>query len=119
MRSLQGIVTALLLLHSHLEDVSVTGEESEGCGCSVKSAPREGNHQLSSSWQIAEDTNAASCDTEGYTSRKMVQINGGIGYMGTDDPKIPRDGEGPQRQIEMSSFLMDKYEVSNNGESNS
>ena len=71
-----------------------------------------------STWQIAADTSSASCDKEGYASRKMVKINGGVGSMGTDDLKIPRDGEGPRRQVELSPLMIDKYEVSNNGECN-
>lgn len=46
----------------------------------------------------------------------MVQIDGGIGCLGTDSQIIRGDGEGPRRQITMSPFLIDKYEVSNNGE---
>ena len=119
MRSLGVIFSALWLLHSLAEAVSVTGEEGEGCGCSVKSAPREANRALSSTWQqITAETSSASSDKEGYATRKMVKINGGVGSMGTDDPKIPREGEGPRRQIELSPFLIDKYEVSNNGECN-
>lgn len=33
--------------------------------------------------------------------------------MGTNDPAIPMDGEMPARTVEISPFLMQKYEVSN------
>lgn len=33
--------------------------------------------------------------------------------MGTDDPGIPADGEGPQRLVHVDSFYMDVMEVTN------
>ena len=33
--------------------------------------------------------------------------------MGTDQPVIPADGEGPARHVDMSSFYMDTHETSN------
>jgi formylglycine-generating enzyme required for sulfatase activity len=47
---------------------------------------------------------------------KMVFIKGGLGYMGTDAPFMPRDGESPRRRVRLSPYYLDKYEVSNNGE---
>uniref|UniRef100_A0A4W3IXZ1 Sulfatase modifying factor 1 n=1 Tax=Callorhinchus milii TaxID=7868 RepID=A0A4W3IXZ1_CALMI len=44
---------------------------------------------------------------------KMVPIPGGVFTMGTDDPGVPQDGEGPARKVHVKAFHMDKYEVSN------
>lgn len=33
--------------------------------------------------------------------------------MGTDNPGIPADGEGPQRPVYVDSFYMDIHEVTN------
>lgn len=44
---------------------------------------------------------------------KMVYIEGGSFYMGTDSPLIKTDGEGPRRLVTLSDFMMDKFEVSN------
>ena len=44
---------------------------------------------------------------------EMVKIEGGVFTMGTDDPIIPQDGEGPARSVQVSSFSIDKFEVSN------
>ena len=33
--------------------------------------------------------------------------------MGTSKVEIPLDGEGPERQVEVSTFQLDQYEVSN------
>jgi len=38
---------------------------------------------------------------------------GGEFTMGTDDPAIPEDGEMPARPVRISTFLLQKYEVSN------
>ena len=43
----------------------------------------------------------------------MVKIKGGTFWMGTDNPLIKTDGEGPRRLVTVSSFKIDKYEVSN------
>ncbi|KAE8298681.1 Sulfatase-modifying factor 1 [Larimichthys crocea] len=43
----------------------------------------------------------------------MVLISGGEFLMGTDNPGIPADGEGPQRLVHVDSFYMDIQEVTN------
>uniref|UniRef100_A0A4W5KQQ8 Formylglycine-generating enzyme n=1 Tax=Hucho hucho TaxID=62062 RepID=A0A4W5KQQ8_9TELE len=43
----------------------------------------------------------------------MVLIPGGEFLMGTDNPGIPQDGEGPQRRVHLDPFYMDAHEVSN------
>jgi len=43
----------------------------------------------------------------------MVLIPGGEVLMGTDEPGIPPDGEGPQRPVYLDPFYMDTQEVSN------
>jgi sulfatase modifying factor 1 len=45
--------------------------------------------------------------------RDMVVIPGRVFDMGTDSPGMPYDGESPRRKVRVSSFLIDKYEVSN------
>lgn len=55
----------------------------------------------------------------GWSSRscisrlQMVLISGGEFLMGTDNPGIPADGEGPQRLVHVESFYMDIQEVTN------
>lgn len=43
----------------------------------------------------------------------MVLIAAGEFLMGTDNPGIPPDGEGPQRRVHLDPFYMDIHEVSN------
>lgn len=44
---------------------------------------------------------------------QMVAIPGGVFTMGTHEPEIQQDGEGPARRVHLDSFYMDQYEVSN------
>jgi len=45
---------------------------------------------------------------------KMVQLQGGEFFMGTTEKEgFPADGEGPVRKIELDSFLIDSYCVTN------
>ncbi|MBN3283630.1 SUMF1 enzyme, partial [Polyodon spathula] len=43
----------------------------------------------------------------------MVLIPGGVFMMGTDEPAIPQDGEGPARRVHIQQLYIDMYEVSN------
>lgn len=45
--------------------------------------------------------------------KNMVRIPAGIYQVGTDNVIMAIDNEGPKRLIELSSFYLDKYEVSN------
>lgn len=47
------------------------------------------------------------------SSLTMVTLPSGKFFMGSNKPIITADGEGPEREVTMSSFYMDKYEVSN------
>lgn len=44
---------------------------------------------------------------------EMVRIPAGIYQMGTDDVNIENDEETPKRFVELGSFYLDKFEVSN------
>eukprot|EP00075_Anas_platyrhynchos_P034099 XP_027323352.1 formylglycine-generating enzyme isoform X1 [Anas platyrhynchos] len=46
-------------------------------------------------------------------SGPMVAIPGGVFTMGTDEPEIWQDGEGPARRVRLNGFYMDQHEVSN------
>ena len=63
------------------------------------------------------DVNPAAIDTDkdmlSSDGNTMVVIPEGTFFFGTDNPKIPYDNEGPKIKMQMRSFLIDKYEVSN------
>ena len=70
-------------------------ESGEDCPCESKTTPT-----------ILEDN-------EEWKANVLINIPHGTFIMGSDNPIIPQDGEGPARPVEISEFLMDKYEVSN------
>ncbi|XP_028397429.1 formylglycine-generating enzyme-like [Dendronephthya gigantea] len=49
----------------------------------------------------------------GLKYSSMVLLKGETFLMGTDNPKIVSDGEGPARAVKLGAFHMDQYEVSN------
>jgi len=52
-------------------------------------------------------------DRDAMKPTPLVRIPEGQFTMGTDDPKIIGDGEGPARQVFVSEYLLQQYEVSN------
>lgn len=50
---------------------------------------------------------------KGDLTANMVLIKAGSYFIGTNNPGIVADGEGPKREVELDSFYMDMYEVSN------
>ena len=46
-------------------------------------------------------------------TNQMTYVEGGTFSMGSDDPVIPQDGEGPARTVVLNSFYLDIHEVSN------
>ncbi|KAG9470174.1 hypothetical protein GDO78_018710 [Eleutherodactylus coqui] len=85
------------------------------CGCN--SAQREGSahtHQQGAAFKYSREANEPpTWETGTEHSDNMVLLPSGVFTMGTDEPGIPPDGEGPARRVHIDSFYMDKYEVSN------
>ncbi|KAM3914415.1 formylglycine-generating enzyme [Leptodactylus fuscus] len=86
------------------------------CGCN--SAQREGSghsHHQGAAFKYSREANEQPAARETGTERRdnMVLLPSGVFTMGTDEPGIPQDGEGPARRVHIDSFYMDKYEVSN------
>lgn len=44
---------------------------------------------------------------------KMFKIDAGTYFIGTNNPVVVADGEGPKRKVILDSFYIDKFEVSN------
>jgi len=73
--------------------------------------PTVDDHDDKHSSDDAKDSKAKSINAK--RTNQMVLIPGGEFTMGTDDPVFAADGEMPARKVTISSFYMDKYEVSN------
>ena len=113
-------LAVLLLLLS-----SFAAADEEGCGCG--SLSRNALTGAVDGGNAGEGTCAAPTSdnslpgASGQTGRKpsttmeedMVLVPGATFLMGTSNPIIFNDGEGPERPVEVSSFLMDRFEVSN------
>ncbi|XP_074908734.1 formylglycine-generating enzyme isoform X2 [Buteo buteo] len=85
------------------------GEAAPGgdCGCS---ASRGGGGD---GREVAKRRYSAAGGGRSAGRGPMVAIPGGVFTMGTDEPEIHQDGEGPARRVHVNSFYMDQYEVSN------
>ncbi|XP_008305224.1 formylglycine-generating enzyme [Stegastes partitus] len=103
-------------------------EGAAGCGCDKLKRAVGGGHgsvvelgedkTLSADPAVKYSTEANERTSEAQGDEKKIQsqmvwISGGEFLMGTDDPAIPADGEGPQRWVHVDSFYMDIQEVTN------
>ena len=102
----------------------IDGEEEEeegetlGCGCSAlnreHSEPGDDDEILVDSHKYKAEHNVEQTDEDIHPrTNQMAFIKGGTFTMGTDDPKIPYDGESPARQVTLDDFYFDVYETSN------
>ncbi|MEQ2290430.1 Formylglycine-proteinrating enzyme [Ameca splendens] len=93
------------------EQEPASQEGAAGCGCDKlrrAAAGSEDPEERASSEAAIKYTAAAYEETS-----EVVFIPGGEFLMGTDNPGIPQDGEGPQRPVHVDSFYMDVLEVTN------
>lgn len=96
--------------------LGLSASDTEHCGCPGSRASNTDQSGVSddiTSLKPSYDKSYSGVITK--MNNKMVMIPGGSGYIGTNKPVILRDGESPKRIVKVSSFQLDKYEVSNNG----
>ena len=65
------------------------------------------------SCSITSKENGKCSNNELEQFHDMVRIESGKYLVGTDDPVFVNDGESPARPIELDSYYIDRYEVSN------
>lgn len=97
------------------ECVSSLNKES-GCGCGKINRVRKEGFQRAEFLNLIQKNNKNQCPlyyNYGRGVEDMVLIPAGIYQVGTDDVVIETDNEGPKRMVELKSFYLDKYEVSN------
>ena len=103
-------------------DNKETDNQETGCGCSGslsrnKEIPPDNGENFETVISQSKPS-AIEGSEDSLISKlnvKMAYIAGGDAYIGTNNPIIKTDGEGPQRSVTISSFYMDLYEVSNDG----
>lgn len=109
-------LTFLLLVAVTLVSFTATeqlagGSEGDGsCGCGAATSRGEPSTIVAPTTLITSNTK-----DNNMIEENMVTIPGGLGYIGTDHPIMRRDGEEPRRPVSVTSFQLDRYEVSNNG----
>uniref|UniRef100_H2MHZ8 Sulfatase modifying factor 1 n=1 Tax=Oryzias latipes TaxID=8090 RepID=H2MHZ8_ORYLA len=105
-----------------MEQESEPAEGAAGCGCD-KLKRASGGPMMMTEPQPAGKYSSAGSKSNGGASEargeenpvqsQMAWISGGEFLMGTDQPGIAADGEGPQRPVHVDSFHMDIHEVTN------
>lgn len=102
-------------------------KQNEGCGCSGASKGLGRSAVLSGSDSENAAAGGGTCSAKTEEGRRglsllesvlaikedMVLVPGKTFMMGTSNPIIFNDGEGPERPVRVSSFWMDRFEVSN------
>ncbi|KAM8930461.1 formylglycine-generating enzyme [Pelodytes ibericus] len=105
-RSLQLQIWVILMLGPGL----VCGD----CGCNSGNRAGAERHEHGAAFKYSQEANHPyTAPSETTHPEYMVLLPAGIYTMGTDNPGIPQDGEGPSRQVQLHSFYLDMYEVSN------
>ncbi|XP_028261919.1 formylglycine-generating enzyme [Parambassis ranga] len=117
-----GCVSKVLVVQSPCgtkEQEPATPEGAAGCGCDrlkrAAAVEEDGTLSIDPAVKYSTEANERTSKTPGEerTQSQMVLISGGEFLMGTDNPGIPPDGEGPQRLVTVDSFYMDIQEVTN------
>ncbi|XP_063282728.1 formylglycine-generating enzyme [Pelobates fuscus] len=86
------------------------------CGCNAANRDGQGTekHRHGAAFKYSQEASEkVSGPGETKDRNKMILLPAGIFTMGTDKPGIPQDGESPARRVQLDSFYMDMYEVSN------
>uniref|UniRef100_A0A8C5VKX3 Sulfatase modifying factor 1 n=1 Tax=Microcebus murinus TaxID=30608 RepID=A0A8C5VKX3_MICMU len=84
------------------------------CGCGTPQRPgAPGSSAAAPRYSREANAPGPAPGERALTTTKMVLIPAGVFTMGTDDPQIKQDGEGPARRVAIDAFYMDAYEVSN------
>ena len=88
----------------------------KSCGCAIsrdKSKYSENIHNENVDKNDDPHFEPSHAGHAGPRTNEMVFVGGGNFHMGTNKPVFIADGEGPERQVKVNSFYLDKYEVSN------
>lgn len=103
-----------LLLQLH-----VIHNKEATCGCNVdrsqtvkNSVSLMGSSQTQEKCSLSDENEINNCQ-KSVEANIMVLIPSGEYDLGTDDIIIEQDAEGPKKEVQLNSFYLDKYEVSN------
>lgn len=71
-----------------------------------------GSSQTQEKCSLSDENEINNCQ-KSVEANIMVLIPSGEYDLGTDDIIIEQDAEGPKKEVQLNSFYLDKYEVSN------
>ncbi|VVC97232.1 unnamed protein product [Leptidea sinapis] len=89
--------------------------ENSGCGCSLN---RDSTLDPKANYLLSTANSKCHRPEQEQNDKTMVLVPSGVYQVGTDDIVIETDQEGPRTLVKISSFYIDKYEVSNRDFSN-
>ncbi|OXU24542.1 hypothetical protein TSAR_015610 [Trichomalopsis sarcophagae] len=109
----RAFVCLLVVLFSVLVINGASDEKDCGCGKNLnrQNGQEQGSCPINKVDEL-DDEIIKPIYKKDLTSN-MVRIKGGSYFIGTNDPVFVSDGEGPRREVELGTFYIDKYEVSN------
>ena len=111
------LFAALIAVSSvHAQDSEESCDaEQESCPCSAANREaRDLTVEVEEEEEVAEQPSTGRLENIPDTKpNDMLLIPAGTFTMGSDKPHIPQDGEGPPRRVTVSTFYLNKYEVSN------
>lgn len=93
--------------------LGVIGEISTDCGCSKTNREERAKkyERAEIPAEVTEEPDSILRHASDYD--KMSLIPGGQYFIGTNEPIFETDHEGPEREVQLEKFYLDKYEVSN------
>lgn len=87
-------------------------KNNSGCQCGNR-LNRQAIFNPQAGYCVVDNSKFDTIDMNEEKMKKMFKIDAGTYFVGTNNPVIVADGEGPKRKVILDSFYIDKFEVSN------
>ncbi|XP_011879211.1 PREDICTED: sulfatase-modifying factor 1 [Vollenhovia emeryi] len=91
----------------------INAEKEDSCSQCMSKLSRRSIFHPREEYCIVNNIKPNATGVRGEKMKKMVKINAGTYSVGMNNPVLVADGEGPRREVVLSNFYIDKFEVSN------
>lgn len=91
----------------------VNAKDSDSCHCGNKLNRQAFFNPRKGGYCATDNSKFSTVDVNKENVEKMIKIDAGAYFIGTNNPVFVADGEGPKREVVLDSFYIDKFEVSN------